>query len=256
MDRAFGNFLKGWRGRRRFSQLDLALAANVSARHIAFLETGRSNPSRDMVVHLSEALEIPRAERNALLNAAGFAPGYRRRRLDDEDMADVAQAVSWMLERHDPYPAFAVDRHWHLVKTNACGNALLANVGIATGDSMLEALVSSPRLRDVIVNWPDVAHHIYRRLRTESAHFGGDAVLDAAANTLFKELQAMAVPAGGELPPVVPTLYRAGDRTLAFISTIAQFGTAEDIALADLKIELLFPADETTRKTVLSQAAK
>ena len=121
---AFGNLIRDWRNQRRMSQLDLALAADVSARHISFLETGRSQPSRGMVLALSESLGVPRATRNVLLNAAGFAQAYRARDLDDEDMAPVREAMDWMLERHAPYPAFAFDRHWRLVRLNSVSTAL------------------------------------------------------------------------------------------------------------------------------------
>lgn len=255
MDVSFGTLLKDWRGRRRFSQLDLALTANVSARHIAFLETGRTKPSRTMVIQLSDALTIPRAERNAMLNSAGFASTYRRRNMDDQDMAYVRSAVSWTLERHDPYPAMAVDRHWRLVQANRSASALLSSVRISPGDSMLEAAVSSALFRDAIVNWPDVARHMHQRLRTESAHLGGDPVLDAAAEKLAQHVNSEAGWDDALLPAVVPTVYRAGDATLSFFSTIAQFGSAEDIALADLKIELLFPADDLTREMLFAQAA-
>ncbi len=254
MDVSFGELLKDWRSRRRISQLDLALAANVSARHIAFLETGRSKPSRAMVIQLSEALTVPRTERNVMLNRAGFAATYKQRNLDDEDMCHVQSAVMWTLERHDPYPAMAVDRHWRLVRANRSAGMLLSSVGISAGDSMLEAAVSSPSLRGAVVNWPEVVRHIHQRLRTESAHLGGDAVLDAAAAKLGEEIRTEATAENGDLPAVVPTRYRAGGITLSFFSTIAQFGTAEDIALADLKIELLFPADETTRGILLAQS--
>lgn len=252
MEATFGAQLKDWQGRRRYSQLDLALVANVSARHIAFLETGRSKPSRQMVVQLSNALTVPRAERNALLSAAGFAASYRQRGLDDQDMAHVRSAVTWTLERHVPYPAFAVDRHWHLVMANAPAQRLLAGTGIGVGDSMLDAILSSQTLRDAIVNWPDVVRHMHLRLRTESVHLGGDKILDAAAKKLADQMAPQ--PDDGELPAVVPTLYRAGNLTLSFMSTIAQFGTAEDIALADLKIELMFPADEPTRALLTAQS--
>ena len=254
MEVSFGELLKDWRGRRRISQLDLALAANVSARHIAFLETGRSKPSRAMVVQLSEALTIPRVERNVMLNRAGFAATYKQRDLDDNDMSHVQAAVRWTLDRHDPYPAMAVDRHWRLVRANRSASTLLSTIGISDGDSMLEAALSSLLLREAVVNWPEVVRHIHQRLRTESAHLGGDPVLDSAAATLAEEIRANAIPEDTELPAVVPTRYRAGGATLSFFSTIAQFGTAEDIALADLKIELLFPADELTRDMLVAHA--
>ncbi len=252
MDGSFGALLKDWRGRRRISQLDLSLSADVSARHIAFLETGRSKPSRDMVVQLSEALMMPRADRNALLNAAGFAALYRRRDLTDAEMVHVHAAVSWMLERHDPYPALAIDRHWSIVMANQCGTALLGGIGLQVGDSLLEAITDSQFLRDAVENWSDLVRHMSVRLRTESAHLGGDAVLDAAADKLSEEVDTTHDLSDATLEAVVPTRYRAGDAVLSFFSTVAQFGSAEDIALADLKIELMFPADEVTKQTLMA----
>lgn len=253
MDGSFGTILKDWRGRRRISQLDLALAANVSARHIAFLETGRSNPSREMIAQLSDALTVPRSDRNAMLNSAGFASTYKARDLDDEDMVYVRSAVSWTLERHDPYPAMAVDRHWRLVQANQSATALFSAVGISVGMSLLDAAISSPSMRKAVVNWPEVVRHMYHRLRTESAHLGGDPILDAAVEKLGQEIRDDSASENAELPAVVPTIYRAGETTLSFFSTIAQFGTAEDIALADLKIELMFPADDFTREALSAQ---
>jgi len=248
----FGALLKDWRGQRRMSQLDLGLAANVSARHISFLETGRARPSRSMVVQLTESLEVPRGARNTLLNAAGFSPAYRSRDLDEADMAHVRAAVDWTLERHDPYPAFALDRHWCLVAANHSASSMLGALGLAVGESMLDAFTDSDAVRAAIDNWAEVAHHMAVRLRTESAHLGGDAVLDRAADAFAHEAGGLDMSAPGTLPAVIPTRYRANGVVLSFFSTIAQFGSAEDIALADLKIELLFPADDATRDMLLA----
>lgn len=248
MDMQFGHVLKEWRARRRMSQLDLGLTANVSARHVAFLETGRSRPSREMVIQLAEALDVPRPARNTLLNAAGFAPAYRARALDEPGMEAVRKAVDWMIGRHEPYPALVIDRHWRLVSMNRTGTMLLGAIGIAPGASLIEKLLDPAVGRVALENWGEVAHHFMMRLRTESAHLGGDAVLDAAAQRLTADATVKAHAPAGPLPPVIPARYRVpGGGVLSFISTIAQFGTAEDIALADLRIELLFPADAATR---------
>ncbi len=241
----FADSLKDWRRRRGMSQLRLGLEADVSARHIAFLETGRSNPTRAMVIRLSEALAVPRSERNALLEAAGFAAAYRRRKLDDAEMASIRAAVDWTLARHAPYPAFAYDRHWCLMALNAPATALLGSVGLGSGKSLIGAFLEPGPFRDAIANWPEVALHIGARLRTESRHLGGDPVLDQAADKLAAETTGPSSPAGA-LPAIFTTRFRAGDVTLSLFSTIAQFGSAEDIALAELKIELLFPADDAT----------
>jgi transcriptional regulator with XRE-family HTH domain len=250
MAEAFGALLKTWRGQRRMSQLDLGIAANVSARHISFLETGRARPSRAMVLALSETLEVPRAKRNTLLAAAGFAQAYAARGLNDEEMAPVRAAMDWTLERHAPYPALALDRHWHLVKLNGVSRALLEPMGLGVGDSLLDALVDGGPFAHALENRNEVARHLITRLRTESLHAGGDAVLDAAARHLGATLPVEAELPVGELPAVIPARYRVNGMTLSLFSTISQFGSTEDIALADLKIELMFPADDVTREAL------
>lgn len=244
---SFGTVLKEWRGRRRFSQLDLALAANVSSRHLAFLETGRARPSRTMVMQLAEALDMPRGERNRLLDSAGFRPAWRERPSDAGDLDLVHAAIRHMIDRHDPYPAFVIDRHWRVVTANRSGHLVLSAFGLGNGDSMLEAMLESGRAASLIENWPEVAAHMLSRLRTESAHLGGDPVLDDAAARLSRDPALARHHELQDMPAVIPARYRLGDQTFSVFTTIAQFGTAEDIAIADLRIELLFPADEATR---------
>lgn len=208
-----------------------------------------------MVLQLCEVLDTPRATRNSLLNAAGFAPAYRSRQLDDADMAQVRAAVDWTLLRHDPYPALALDRHWRLVKTNRSAQMLLAAVGLGVGDSLLAVMTDGEKMMALFENWREVAQHLLTRLRTESTHLGGDALLDQAAGQMTEMLGGDLRDSAGVLPAVVATRYRAGEGCLSFFSTIAQFGTAEDIALAELKIEMMFPADEATRLSLLELAA-
>jgi transcriptional regulator with XRE-family HTH domain len=242
MTSGFGTQLKLWRGKRRMSQLQLALVADVSPRHLAFLETGRSRPSRGMALRLGEALDMPLAERNLLLDAAGFRAAYGRRPLDSSAMAPFRRAIDHLLRGHAPYPAFVFDRHWRVLDANAAGAAMLAAIGLATGDSFLELLLQPGRGPALVENWPEVAAHLASRFRLESAHLGGDPILDAAAASLALDLDP-AASAPGDLPPVVPLRFRLGGAVYPLFSTIAQFGTAEDIALSDLKIELFFPAD-------------
>jgi transcriptional regulator with XRE-family HTH domain len=252
MGMRFGLVLKEWRGRRRMSQLDLGHTAKVSPRHIAFLETGRARPSRTMVLQLSEALDMPRAARNILLNAAGFASAYRTRTLADGEMAHVRAAVDWTLARHDPYPAFALDRHWALVAANQMATMLLAAIGIKVGDSLLDAMIGPGPFWSAIENGAEIARYVIARLRLESEHLGGDPVLDTAVENLLAKFPPKPSDTAEAVPPVVSTRLRAGETTLSFFSTIAQFGTAEDMALADLRIELLFPADEATNAALTS----
>jgi transcriptional regulator with XRE-family HTH domain len=255
MTTQFGGLLREWRETRKLSQLDLGLSADVSARHISFLETGRARPSRAMVLNLGSVLEVPRGSRNAMLHAAGFAPGYRARDLDEADMAPVKAALEWMLERHLPYPAMVLDRHWIMIRANATARMMLSQVGIGEGDSLIDALLDVARLPSVIENWQEVAQHLVQRLRAESGHLGGDACLDDRAAQLAGQIGAIAPAIGAGSEAVIPTRYRMGTSTLSFFSTLSQFSTAEDIAVADWRIEHLFPADEETRQMLNSLAA-
>jgi len=243
---AFGALLKEWRGIRRMSQLDLSNAADVSARHISFLESGRSKPSQPMATHLAIALDLPRAERNRLLAAAGFAPVWRTHELDEAAMAAVHAALAWTLERHNPYPAAVLDRHWNVVEQNAASSALLAALGVEGEINFLDQMTGEGRMRQIIDNWSSVGGYLLARLRTESAAVGGDPVLDAAIDKLVQDPE---IELGDvDYPPVVTADFRIGDACLSLFSTIAQFGTAEDLALAELRIELFFPADEPSRE--------
>jgi transcriptional regulator with XRE-family HTH domain len=237
----FPETLKTWRNARRLSQLDLAVEADVSARHISFLETGRARPSREMIGKLGDALRLPLATRNQMLTHAGFAPRYPARRWEAEEMAPIRAAIAHTLSAHAPYPAIAIDKLWTVLRMNGPAVSLFGMLGISEGVSLIDLIVSD-RLVPFIENWPDVARHSAQRLRTESAAQGGVAALDRAAEKLAN------VPQFGEhkLGPVVPTIYRAGAVRLSLFATVAQFGTPEDLALDDLKLELFFPADAET----------
>ena len=254
METTFGPALKEWRSRRRVSQLDLGSLAGVSARHISFLETGRSKPSREMVHHLSEYLEVPLSERNALLHAAGFAAAYRSRDLSDDEMSQVRAALDWTLERHDPFPALALDRHWTIVRANSSAEIMIGAIGLGEGGSMLSAITDTKRMEAAIANWDEVAQHLIVRLRTESAFVGGDPLLETTADLMVEEQRTRWPARTGFLQAVVPIQFKAQDMVLSLFSTIAQFGTAEDIALADLRIEMYFPADEETRQILMGLA--
>ncbi len=252
---SFGALLKEWRSRRRMSQLDLALVADVSARHISFLETGRASPSQPMVLRLSASLDVPRSNRNEMLTAAGFAHAYAARSPDEADMSDVNAAMAWMLDRHDPYPAVAFDRHWRVVRTNDCSAALMGPMGIGVGDSLLDALLAGGAFAEALENRDEIAQHMVSRLRTESAHLGGDPVLDNAIERLTDANRTDEYAGESPLPAIIPARYRINDLTLSLFSTIAHFGSTEDIVLAELKIELMFPADEVTRQVLMARAS-
>lgn len=249
MQQAFGTVLKDWRGRRRMSQLALGLEADVSARHISFLESGRSKPSRDMVMHLSDVLEVPREASNAMLVAAGFAPAYAARERDADELQPLMQAIDWTIERHEPYPAFVIDKHWVLKRMNGPAQMLFGGAGLSVEQSLLEALVTNATLRSAIEDVTNMLVHLRARLRTEISHLGGDAVLEHWVQRIeaLPEYDRQIGYADRVMPAVIPARYRAGEVTLSLFSTIAQFGTAEDLTLADLRIELLFPADDATK---------
>ena len=241
----FPEALKDWRARRRFSQLELAVQAEVSARHIAFLETGRARPSAAMIGRLADALQIPMHERNQLLTLAGFAARYPGRQWNDPEMAPVRGAVERTLTQHAPYPAIAVDRLWTVMLMNGPARMLFGEVGLVEGGSLLDLMVSD-RLPPMIENWPDVAHHAAQRLRIESASLGGVAQLDRAVEKLAAVPGATTARTG----PVVPTIYRSGTMRLSLFALIAQFGTPEDLLLEDMKIELFFPSDDQSDKAL------
>ncbi len=243
----FGATLKEWRQARRVSQLDLGLAAGVSSRHISFLETGRSRPSRGMVLRLCDELDVPIAHRNRMLTAAGLSPAYAERDLSEEDMAPMRKAVHWTLKRHEPYPAVAMDRHWRIVEMNAVSERLLAGFGTKVGDSLIDMMVESPAVRQALVNYDEIVGHMIARLRVESAHFGHDPVLENGITRMEAALGDSVLDIEGIRPAIIPAVYVFGGMRLSLFTTISQFGSAEDIALSELRIELMFPADEPTR---------
>jgi transcriptional regulator with XRE-family HTH domain len=249
-----GELLRRWRERRRLSQLALAAEADVSARHVSFLETGRARPSREMLLRLAEHLEIPLRERNALLVAAGYAPAYPERRLDDPALQAARQAVDLVLAGHRPYPAHAVDRHWTLVATNDIAWPLLIGIDPGLLEPPINVLRLSlhPRgLAPRIANLRQWRAHILHRLH-QQVESSADPVLE----TLLSELAGYPV-LGDEGPEaslrdlyesgvVVPLRLRSDWGLLALFSTITIFGTPVDVTLSELAIEAFFPADPPT----------
>jgi transcriptional regulator with XRE-family HTH domain len=239
----FPTALRSWRHTRRLSQLDLASEADVSPRHLAFLETGRARPSRGMVLRLAEVLGLPRGEQNGFLTAAGFAPQFPALPLAAEEMAQVRQAMDWTIDRHAPYPAMILDRLWRIVALNEPARLIFGPAGFGEGASLLAALADPGMFSTLIENWVAVGHHTLLRLKAESARAGGIAELDRAVAALAAQPEIAAYQPKATNRAVLPTIYRMGDRRLALFSTYAQFGAAEEVALSDMKIELMFPAD-------------
>jgi transcriptional regulator with XRE-family HTH domain len=253
MTASFGPLLKTWRERRRFSQLDLAHVADVSARHISFMEQGRAHPSRAMVLRLTRHLDVPLAERNTMLTAAGFSSHFKARPARGAELAPVHAAIERLLARHLPYPAFALDRHWRVVHANATASALFSAFAL-TPDQPLFTLLTDPARAAAFENLAELRGHMAQRLRTESAHLGGDATLDAAVVALMDGLDEADAADATPGTATIATRLRFGEQRLALIGMVAQFGSTDDIALADLKIELLFPADDATRAWLDAQA--
>jgi transcriptional regulator with XRE-family HTH domain len=254
--RPIGEQLQSWRRRRHLSQLALATEAEVSQRHLSFIESGRAQPSREMVLHLAQALEIPTRARNGLLLAAGYAPLYRERALDDPELAAARQAVALILHGHEPHPALAIDRHWHLVLTNRAVAPLLAGVDAALlvpPVNVLRLSLHPQGLGPRVVNHGAWRAHVIERLTRQIEH-SGDAVLAA----LRDEIRGYPMPEGamaavaGDLSAgiAVPFALRTQHGVLSFLSTTTVFGTAVDISLSELAIESFFPADAHTATTM------
>lgn len=250
---ALGTLLREWRAARHCSQLDLALAAGTSTRHLSCIETGKAQPGRALLARLADALEMPLRARNALLLAAGYAPRYPESALDAPALARIDQAIDAMLLQQEPYPAFLINRHWDVLRANAAaGRVNRAALGgrDSAHRNILRQFFDPDDLRAAIANWEEVAgeliHHLHERVAA--------APTDAVARGLLDEmLSCPGVPARWRLrdlsstpSPLLSTVMRCGDDTLRFFSTITTFAMPRDVTLAELHIECCFPMDEAT----------
>jgi transcriptional regulator with XRE-family HTH domain len=249
-----GPLLRDWRRRRRLSQLDLALEAGVSARHLSFVETGRSRPSPQMVLHLAEELEVPLRDRNQLMLAAGYAPVYSERGLNDPEMGSVRDALDLILGAHEPFPAAVVDRDWNLVAANRSVALLTEGVAPELLEPPVNVMRASLHPRGMaprIVNFGEWRAHMLERLARQVTLTG-----DESLAALYEEVSEYPSAPTGEsvdsegLGIFVPLRIRSGDGELAFFSTVAVFGTAVDITVSELAIESFFPADAQTADAV------
>jgi transcriptional regulator with XRE-family HTH domain len=262
----FGSLLRGWRNARKLSQLDLSLEANVSQRHLSFLESGRAQPSREMVLQLAGALDVPLRERNVLLQSAGFAPLYRERGLDSADMEAVRRALELMLEHHAPLPAVVVNRVWDLVLANRAANTFLgafaaelvaggegANGSSASPALNVMRLTFHPKgLQSMIANWEEVGPLLLSRLQREVAPDPANRVLREVWEEVleypsvapaWRHVVWPATPA-----PVLPMALVAGGVRLELFTMISTFGTAQDVTADELRVECFFAANEPTRR--------
>jgi transcriptional regulator with XRE-family HTH domain len=255
-----GPLLRDWRLRRRLSQLDLAVEAGVSARHVSFVETGRSRPSAAMVMQLAEHLEVPLRDRNALLLAAGYAPAFAQHDLDDPEMGPVRDALDRLLRGHEPYPAVVVDRHWGLVAANRPVAMLTAGVAAHLMEppvNVLRLSLHPDGLASRILNLGEWRAHLLDRLARQAVVSG-----DPALFALHEELAALpgAEPGHGvdlETSEIaVPLRLGVEGEELAFISTATSFGTAIEVTVSELAIESLFPADDVTARFLRAWSAQ
>jgi len=246
-----GDLIREWRQRRRLSQLDLAIAANVSSRHLSFVETGRSRPTSEMILHLAEHLDVPLRDRNALLLAGGFAPAYPERGLAEPELQAVRNALRRVLDGHEPYPAAVVNRWWELVDANA-GIALFTGGAspelLAPPVNVLRLSLHPDGMAPRIANLPEWRAHLLTRL-----HRQAEATGDQRLISLHEELEAY--PGGRAGPPgpadvVVPLRYRTAQAELSFLSITAVIGTPMDVTVEELAIESFYPADPQTAKAL------
>ena len=262
----FAGLLKAWRSARRYSQLELASETEVSQRHLSFMESGRANPSRDMVLHLSQVLRVPLRERNDMLLAAGYAPLYPERALNDASMAGIRRALETTLRHHEPFPGLVVDRQWNVLMHNAAVDRLIGLLGPParvwkrvdpSGSRNLMRLTLHPKgLRPLVVDWRPTAAALLARLQAELQANPASAGLRALLAELHA-LPGMPTPAEADAaPPMqVPVLslkLRRGDATLELFSMVCTFGTALDLTADELRLELLFPGDDTTAQFLRS----
>jgi len=255
MDRlSFGDYLRRWRRVRQLSQLDLAVVAGVSARHVSFLETGRSQPSREMVLKLAESLAVPLRERNPMLESAGFAAMYRTRAWDDPDLRSAMLSVRTVLAAHMPHPALALDRLYNVVATNDAAAALLRELlpqGESSTINVIRATLHPQGLAPKIVNFTDWRADVLMRL-AQQAHLTGDAAL----SELHREVSAYPMPCGKPAPSrvraaarpdvILALELRVAQQVLRFITTLTLFGSPHDILLQEMAIVTFFAADERT----------
>jgi transcriptional regulator with XRE-family HTH domain len=242
-----GDLIREWRQRRRLSQLDLAIAANVSSRHLSFVETGRSRPTSEMILHLAEHLDVPLRDRNALLLAGGFAPAYPERGLAEPELHAVRNALKRVLDGHEPYPAAVVNRWWELVDANAGIALFTSGVSpelLAPPVNVLRLSLHPDGMAPRIANLPEWRAHLLARLRRQA-----EATGDPRLVTLYTELEAY--PGGLAQPPeptdvVVPLRYRTPRAELSFLSITAVIGTPMDVTVEELAIESFYPADDQT----------
>jgi transcriptional regulator with XRE-family HTH domain len=251
----FAARLRWWRERRGLSQLRAAALAEISQRHLSFLELGRAAPSREMVLRLSAALDIPLRQQNALLLAAGFAPVWRESALGSPELAGISKALDYIMAQQEPYPAVAVDRHWNLLRANNGAVRLVEFlVGLLAPDAkvnLADALVAPDVLRPYLANWAEVVRYFIRSVEADAAADGTTETAELLERLLaYEGVRAAAKSLGEAAGPVLPMRFQKGDVALNLFTTLATLGTPQDITLQEMRIESFFPADDATARTL------
>jgi transcriptional regulator with XRE-family HTH domain len=249
-----GELLQHWRRERRMSQLMLSTEAGVTARHVSFVESGRAQPSRDMVITLARALDVPLRERNQMLLAAGFAPLYRETGLDEESMASVRAALDRVLAHHAPYPAVVMDRHWNVLVANESAAAMFAWLldGADPGDPPNVVRLMFTRLHPHVANWDHTGEALIQRVHREAV---GSVADPETAGLLDEVLSLPHVPAAWRKPdfvatplPLLPVRFAKDGVELSWFSLVTTVGTPQDVTLQEIRIESFFPADVRTER--------
>ncbi len=257
--RDFSALCRHWRNFRKLSQLDLAMEAGVSQRHICWLETSRSQPSRDMVIRLAEALDMPLRERNLFLTSAGYSQMYQERQLEEPAMTAVMEAISTVLQHHNPLPAMVIDRFWNIRMLNKGAELLFSLTGDPeelwrsvrdNGERNLALLTLHPNgLRRFLSNWNEAAPEFVRRLRRE-VHMSGSREVQSKIDSIISSAGSLPKSSGYKnfLTPVLPLMFEANGVTLGLFSVISNFGTPQDVTAEELRIETFYPSDKFTEQ--------
>ena len=252
---SFAAALRSWRRRRGWSQLQLAARAEISPRHLGFLELARAAPSREMVIRLGVALDMPLRQQNAMLLAAGFAPVWSESKFDAPELAQVRSAIDYMLAQQEPFPAFAVDRRWNLLKSNDGAvrlvEFLVGKPAPGAQINLADALVGPDVLRPFLTNWADVVRYFVRTVEADSAA-DGTAETAILLDRLLQYQDVRSIlkdPATDALGPILPMHFHKGSVSLRLFTTIATLGTPQDVTVQELRIECFFPMDEDTANT-------
>ena len=249
MNSSIGAFLKQWRKQRRYSQLQLSLEMDISSKHVSFIETGRSIPSREMILKIGEFLFLPKREINRGLYLAGYAPVYTDLPVDHENLKPVFFAIDKMIENHMPYPALVLNQNWDVEKANESAYQLLSEAGYSSHKNLIEALILDNPKTSNVVNWHETALAVLARLRYEISVSGGSSRLEELENNLSlclpQDINANSV---CEKQAVPSTKFRMGSDELSFFSIISQLSTIQDVTVSEFRVELMFPADEVTKE--------